>query len=104
MEKEQSQEYVPMKESKEHSSTVKEIESQINGSPFGIIITNTDDEANSFVAIGNTRLTPMMPREMCEEMIYEKDWTLIVQLIMHMQKHEAEIKKIDELIKIKGGI
>ncbi|AXH74946.1 MAG: hypothetical protein [Microviridae sp.] len=100
---EPSQNYVPMKESRESSSTVKNIEGEINGSPFSIVTTNTDDEANSFVAIGNTRLTPLMPKHYCEDMIYEKDWTLVVQLVMHMMKHEKDINRLNEIIMKKGG-
>lgn len=95
---ESSQEYVHMKENSEKSNTVQTIE-QIGETPFGIVTTNSQDEANTFVAIGNKRLTPLQPREVSEDMIANKDWTLITQLAMHITEHQEEIKRINELQK-----
>lgn len=103
MQKEQSPDFVLMKENSEKSNSIQTIE-QIGETPFGIVTTNSQDEANTFVAIGNKRLTPLQPREISEDMIANKDWKLITQLAMHITEHQEEIKKINELQKQKGGI
>lgn len=98
-----SQNFVPMKEYKEDSSTINNIENNIAGSPFSIVTTNKEEENKCFIALGNRRLSEFMPYEICDEMIQNKDWTLITQLCLHMLEHQEDIKKITELHK-KGGM
>lgn len=101
MEQEQSQQPVPMKENKEHSSTIINVE-QYEETPFGIVETNKEGEDNSFVAIGNKRLTPLIAKEECKRLIVEKDWILITQLIMHITENLDMIKTINEAYRQKG--
>lgn len=103
MEIKRSQEFAPMKENSEKSSSIVKIE-QHEETPFGIVETDKEGEFNCFVAIGNKRLTPMMTREECERMIDLRDWTLITQLIMHIQENAETIQKINEALKTKGGL
>lgn len=104
MEQKQLQEFAPMKESRERSSTVKNVE-QYEETPFSIIEIEDGDrgEDTHFIGIGNKRLTPLMTKEECERMIDEKDWTLITQLAMHIMEHQETIKTINEAYR-QGGL
>lgn len=102
MEQKQLQEFAPMKESKEHSSTIKNIE-RYEETPFGIVETNEETENNCFVALGNKRVSQLQTKEECERMIDEKDWTLITQLSMHIMENQETIKTINDAYK-KGGL
>lgn len=70
-------------EEQENNSNLCEIK-KMEGTPFTIVRKNDEGEFNSFIAIGNNRLTGMMTDEECERMIEEKDWNLLVQMTVYV--------------------
>lgn len=101
MGQELSQDFAPMKENSESYSTIKEI-LQVDNCPFGIVITNKEEVENSFVAIGNKRLTSLISTEECKQLIDSKDWSLTVQLVMHIMENKELIDKINEVSRTQG--
>lgn len=77
-----SQNYVNQSTNKQKSFSLLNRE-KVESTPFEIITVNTSAEINSsFVAVGNKRLTEMMPKDICKEMIFKKDWNLMVSLMV----------------------
>lgn len=63
---------------KEQSNTELKEVNRIENTPFTII---TIPEKESFVAVGNWRLTDWETKEKCMKMIEEKSWDIIFALI-----------------------
>lgn len=82
-----------MKENRETFSGIKEIH-DINHLPLVIVETTNEGENNSFVAIGQSRLSDLTTKENCERMIEEKDWNLIMAVMMYLQMNEVKVKEI----------
>lgn len=80
------------KESK--SKSLIDVE-RIEGTPFVIVTKPDEDEVkNSFIGIGDNRLTEMMSYGKAMMMINERNWDLIVQAIVYISSKVKEDKDI----------
>ena len=93
MDQKQSQTYVPMKESKEKSISITNVENY-NETPFTLVTTDEPTENNTFVGLAGKRLTHSMTREECERLIDEKDYSLLVSLMIHIAENKDLITQI----------
>lgn len=49
--------------------------------PFTIVELGNGEKKNCFIGVQNKRITEIMTKEECEEMIIERDWNLIITLM-----------------------
>lgn len=91
----------------ENSSTSGRAEVEmVKNTPFSIVKTETDNQANCFIAIGKQRITEFMAEKEAWNKIQNKTWELILMLCTdvaekvynHKQNHKDEFSK--ELDKI----
>lgn len=97
-EKQQSPIYALNKEDKSQYGEIIDVE-QIEGTPFNIITLdkNSDEKEarmESFIAIGNRRITELNTYVKCIELIQQKQWGLICSLITLIT--EATVKEIEK--------
>jgi hypothetical protein len=54
---------------------------RVEGTPFTIVEVNNGEEENTFISVGNKRVTELMPKKLAEETVQAKDWNLIVSVV-----------------------
>lgn len=79
------------------SYNLKDIE-RVHGTPFTIVkVPTIEQEQNSFIAIGNSRVTEMKTGRECMNMILNKDWNLIVSAIDIIASNLQNMKPVKEV-------
>lgn len=72
-----------VKETHKENSSDKIIEvEKIEGTPFAIITANNGKKNNTFIAIGDKRITEMQSLAESKKMIAERDWNIITALVV----------------------
>lgn len=71
---------------------------QVEGTPFKIVTKADEEEGkNSFIAIGQNRLTELQSYGKCKMIIQERSWELIMQMIVYIvDKVVNEMEKNNE--------
>lgn len=90
------QKNVQNKENSLGSYNLNDIE-RVHGTPFTVVKVPTVKEAqNSFIAIGNARITNLMTGKECMGMILNKDWNLIVSAIDIIATNLQNMKPVNQ--------
>lgn len=75
------------KENSSNSSDKIVEREHIENTPFTIITL----EKGSFIAIGNKRVTEYTTKQECKNLIFERDWDLIANMVMAMYATMTEM-------------
>lgn len=77
----------------DNNKRIVDVEKQ-EGSPFNIVSIDNDEDKNSFIALGDNRITELMSYGKCKMLIAERNWELIVNCIAFMvDKMNGEVKE-----------
>jgi len=89
------QQNVQEQESKADSGKLVQIE-KVEGTPFTVVTIEGSAEVNdTFIAVGNERLTDLGDYEEMKRKIEERDWELIVQLQVFIANKVNEETKLE---------
>lgn len=68
---------------------------KIEGTPFNIVTMNEEEEEfNSFLAIGNSRISEKASKGKLKMRVVDKDWELLTQVIVHLAKKVIDNKAL----------